>query len=282
MKNPKGLSSYTLCADDFALSTPISETIAQLAVKGCINAISCMATMPSWPGDARLLCGIGGDGGAQKPRAVEVGLHLVLAGEQPLTRLSWQRPDGRLPGADETMMLAYGGQLDLDQLSREIEAQFVAFITARGHAPDFVDAHQHVHVFPGIREIVIAAARRHAPGAWMRNPADGVGAMLKRPFRGKAFGSTLHARGLGKALKRAGIAANDSFAGHYDYRGDESDFAALLPRFFHAAGRRHLIMCHPGAGHLEEDGIARARIVEAAVIGQMPLTERLAELRATS
>ncbi|MFT3965100.1 MAG: ChbG/HpnK family deacetylase [Sphingobium sp.] len=269
------MPTYILCADDFALSPPISETIAELAVRGCINAISCMAAMPSWERDARLLSGLGGSADAP----VQVGLHLVLAGERPLTRMARQGPDGRLPDADRTMLLAYAGRLDLGEMAREIEAQFAAFIRARGHAPDFVDAHQHVHVFPGLRQCVIAATLRHAPGAWMRDPADRVTAMLRRPFAGKAFGSTLHAAGLAAAYRRRGIAANDSFAGHYDYRGD---FGALLPRFFEAAGRRHLIMCHPGAGRLADDGIADARIVEAAVIGRMPLADRIAELRTAS
>ncbi|MET0364640.1 MAG: ChbG/HpnK family deacetylase [Sphingobium sp.] len=273
MTNRRGFPTFTLCADDFALSPAISETIAELASRGCINAVSCMAALPGWDEDVRLLSGIG-TGSGRAP--VQVGLHLVLAGERPLTRMKVQRPDGRLPGADRTMMLAYGGQLDLDEMTREIEAQFAAFVRARGHAPDFVDAHQHVHVHPGIRERVIAATQRLAPHAWMRNPADRMIAMLRRPFADKAIGSTLHAAGLGKAYRRHGIAANDSFAGHYNYR---DDFARLLPRFFRAPGRRHLIMCHPGSGHLPGDGIAEARIREAAVIRRMSLASRLAELR---
>ncbi|HEX7873732.1 MAG TPA: ChbG/HpnK family deacetylase [Sphingobium sp.] len=270
----RGFPTFTLCADDFALSPAISETIADLASRGCINAISCMAALPSWEEDARLLSGIG-DGNAMP---VQIGLHLVLAGDRPLTPMTIQRPDGRLPSADRTMMLAYGRRLDLEEMAREIEAQFAAFVRARGHAPDFVDAHQHVHVHPGIRECVITATQRLAPGAWMRNPADRMSAMLRRPFAGKAIGSTVHAAGLGKAYRLRGIAANDSFAGHYDYR---SDFAQLLPRFFRAPGRRHLIMCHPGSGHLDGDGIAEARIREASVIRRMSLAARLAELRVT-
>ncbi len=269
-RNRRSLSAYTLCADDFALSSPISETIADLAEKGCINAISCMAVFPGWQRDARLLAPMaGGD--------VQIGLHLTLAGEQPITRMTRQGADGRLPSADRTMMLAYARRLDLPELSREIDAQFAAFAKAMGRAPDFVDAHQHIHVFPGIRECVIAATLRHAPGAWMRNPGETVARSLRRPFSGKAIGSNVHALGLGAAFSCRGILSNDSFAGHYDYRGD---FAALLPRFFEGAAARHLIMCHPGSGHLDGDGIAAARIVEAGVIGEMPLVERVAALRA--
>ncbi len=268
-RNRRSLPAYTLCADDFALSSPISETIADLAGRNCINAISCMAVFPGWKRDAALL--------AHLPESVQIGLHLVLAGEQPLTRMKRQGIDGRLPSADRTMVLAYGRRIDLVELSHEIDAQFLAFAEAMGRSPAFVDAHQHVHVFPGIRQCVIAAARRHAPEAWMRNPADSLAAAMARPFSGKAIGSSFHAMGLGGAFARSGIVSNDSFAGHYDYRGD---FAGLLPRFFRAAGARHLIMCHPGQGHLDGDSIADARIVEAAVLGRMPLADRIHALQA--
>jgi len=269
--NRRSLPAYTLCADDFALSQPISETIADLAARNCINAVSCMAVFPRWRSDARLLTAFGGQG----PDAVQIGLHLVLAGEQPITRMRRQGADGRLPSADRTMLLAYRRQIDLAELATEIDAQFAAFADAVGRPPDFVDAHQHVHVLPGIRDRVIAATLRHAPGAWVRNPADGLAAALRRPFVGKAIGASFHARGLGRALARRGIDANDSFAGHYGYEGD---YAALLPRFFAGAGARHLIMCHPGSGHLDEDPIAAARIVEAAVLGAMPLSQRIAAI----
>jgi predicted glycoside hydrolase/deacetylase ChbG (UPF0249 family) len=174
------------------------------------------------------------------------------------------------------MVLAHAGRLNLDEIRCEIDAQFAAFANARGCAPDFVDAHQHVHVYPGIRERVIAATRRHSPRAWIRNPTDRLSAMLQRPFAGKAVGSAVHALGFAAALSRAGIRSNDSFAGHYDFAGD---YAALLPKFFRAPAAFHLVMCHPGAGSLASDGIANARIAEAAALSTITLSERLSQLR---
>ncbi|MCW1381885.1 ChbG/HpnK family deacetylase [Novosphingobium sp. KCTC 2891] len=261
------MHSYTLCADDFALSRPISETIAELALAGCINAISCMAALPGWIDDAALLAPLMG-----ARAGVQMGLHLVLSGERPLTDMAIRGPDGRLPSADQMMVLAYLGRLDPRELAREIDAQFTAFRHMTGRRPDFVDAHQHVHVHPQLRRLVIAATQVHAPRAWVRNPADRPGSMMRRPFAGKAFGSSLHALGMKDRLARAGLSSNDSFAGHYDFR---ADYADLLPRFFTAAGRGHLVMCHPGAGHLEGDTIAAARIAEAAVLRTLPLRDRL-------
>ena len=40
-------------------------------------------------------------------------------------------------------------------MTREVRAQFEAFADAFGRPPDFVDGHQHVHLFPQVREAVL-------------------------------------------------------------------------------------------------------------------------------
>lgn len=265
------LPRLILCADDFAMSAGVSETIADLARQGCINAISCMAAMPRWREDSRLLDGIEhvtcGELGP-----VQVGLHLVLASERPLGPMSCTLLGGRLPGPDAMLLRAWTRGIDLGELAAEIDRQFIAFREARGCAPDFVDAHQHVHLHPGIRGLVIAATLRHAPRAWVRVPGDRLAAMLARPHRGKALGSAFHALGLRWQLRRAGLASNASFAGHYGFTGD---YRSLIPAFLRYGSSAHLVMCHPGSGTALGDTIARAREVEAQAIGEMTLAERM-------
>jgi signal transduction histidine kinase len=43
-----------------------------------------------------------------------------------------------------------------------VRAQLTAFQSAFGHPPDFVDGHQHVQLFPQIRDAVLAAMRAQA------------------------------------------------------------------------------------------------------------------------
>lgn len=265
------LAALTLCADDFALSPAISQAIAGLAWRGCINAVSCMTNQPGWPADARLLDGVESVRcGALGP--VQVGLHLALAGERPLGPVGGTLPDGRLPGADRLLVLALTGRLDLAGIAAEIDRQFAAFRAARGKAPDFVDAHQHVHLYPGIRRLVIEATLRHAPQAWVRVPGDRLAAMLARPFAGKAIGSALHAAGFRRQLRRAGLRSNDSFAGHYDFAGS---FSRHLDAFLRHGAATHLVMCHPGSGAAAGDPIARAREEEDTILAAMPLADRV-------
>ena len=46
--------------------------------------------------------------------------------------------------------------------------QFAAFGELFGRAPDFVDGHQHVQLFPQVRDAFLAAVKEAAPNAWVR------------------------------------------------------------------------------------------------------------------
>lgn len=244
-----------LCADDFGFSRGVSETIAELAHADKLNATCCMTAMPGWPADAPLL--------AAAPDHFQVGLHLTLTGERPLTAMPRLAPQGVLPAIDTLQRMAARGQLPLDEIANEVTAQFDAFVAARGKAPDFVDGHQHSHALSGVRDVVLAETARRAPAAWVRDCRDSLWAMLARPFPGKAIGSAFHSRGLRAAAARHGLACNDSFAGHYDFA---ADWRALFPAFLRRPGATHLVMCHPGAGRRDGDTIAAARPREAQVL----------------
>jgi len=259
------LPRLILCADDFAFSREVSETIAALAREGKLNATSCMTLMPGWMTDAALLRDL--------PSHVEIGLHLTLTGERPLTDMPLYAPDGVMPDIDPLTRAAGRRQVPLEEIAGEVEAQFDAFAAAMGRAPDFVDGHQHSHALPGIRDIVLFETAKRAPGAWIRDCVDSVRAMLVRPFAGKAIGSAFHSRGLRRDAARYGIRCNDSFAGHYDFASDYKD---LFPRFLRKAAGMHLVMCHPGAGRRSGDAIAAARPREADVLRSWPIADMAA------
>ncbi|OYY75988.1 MAG: hypothetical protein B7Y43_16795 [Sphingomonas sp. 28-62-20] len=251
-----------LCADDFAFSRAVSETIVALAQDGKLNAISCMAVMPGWHADSQLLSGL--------PKHVDIGLHLTLTGEPPLTPMPALAPAGLLPGINALGRRARGSRIPLDEITAEVSAQFDAFFAATGRPPAFVDGHQHAHALPGIRDIVLKETARRAPRAWLRNCVDRPRAMIARPFLGKAIGSAFHSRGLRAAAAAHGLRCNDGFAGHYDFT---SDYAGLFAGFLRQPGAMHLVMCHPGAGNRAGDDIADARPREAAALRRLPIAD---------
>jgi hypothetical protein len=252
----------TLCADDFALSRPISETIVDLADRGKVNAISCMAAMPGWEADCALLSSL--------PRNVEIGLHIVLTEIAPLTSASRLAPSGHLPLLARFEHLARRHQLPLAEVRAEVEAQIERFAVNMGRAPDFVDGHQHVHVVGQAREAVLDVVARCAPSAWVRNCSDAPTAILARPFRLKAIGSAYHSRGLERQAGRRGLRSNRGFSGHYGFAGD---YTLIFPRFLVRPGPDHLIMCHPGAGRCANDSIADARVAEAQALRRLPVRD---------
>lgn len=255
MSKGRFLRRLILCSDDFAFSRDISTTIAGLAQEGKLNAIGCMAVMPGWPNDVALLRDL--------PDHVQIGLHLTLTDERPLTKMAHLAPDDRMPAINDLARRARFGTLPLDEIAREVSWQFSAFIDRLGRPPAFVDGHQHAHALRGIRDIVLKTTARRAPGAWIRCCADTIPAMMARPFRAKALGSAIHSLGLRRDAARYGLRCNDSFAGHYDFSGD---YETLFPRFLRAAGPVHLVMCHPGGGARAGDGIATARTREAMAL----------------
>lgn len=260
------MSRLILCADEFALSPEISSTIVTLAQAGKLNAVSCMAGMPGWREDARRL--------ADLPAHVEVGLHLTLTGEAPLTTMPRFARDGVMPSIAPLARAASRWQVPLGELVSEIAAQFDAFAEATGGPPAFVDGRHQAHALPGIRDLVLAETAARAPGAWVRNCADRLTAMLGRPFAATALRSSWRFRGLGAAARAAGLRTNDSFAGQYDFAGD---YRSLFPKLLRHPGEMHLVACQPGAGTRGGDGIAAARIVEAQALQDLPIADMAAK-----
>lgn len=253
-------SRLILCADDFALSPLVSQAIARLAADGKINATSCMAIMPGWTADQRLL--------ADLPARVAIGLHVVLTDLAPMTGTSALAPSGTLPRLGQLARRSIIGGLPLDAIRAEIEAQFNRFADAAGRPPAFVDGHQHCHHLPHIRRLILEATARHAPGAWLRDCTDRPSAMAARPFAIKAFRSAVWSAGFAKDAGARGLGTNHGFAGHYDFR---RSLDGLFARFLARPGHRHLVMCHPGAGDLAGDSIAAARRAEYAVLKALPV-----------
>ncbi len=220
-----------LCADDYAMAPGVSAAIRDLAAQKRLNATSVMAPGPHLKAEAEALKAV-------RPEGFRTGLHLTLTGGlKPLTGLF----GGRFLPLPALMARAFAGALDKAALAREIEAQVMVFQEAFGHAPDFFDGHQHCHVLPRVRPLVLAAARRHAPKAFIRQCRGPYGAGTG--IKGQVI-AALSASLAGEA-SRAGLATNPAFSGAYPMREDD-DYAAYFPRFLKGLPDHALVMCHPG------------------------------------
>jgi predicted glycoside hydrolase/deacetylase ChbG (UPF0249 family) len=135
-------------------------------------------------------------------------------------------------------------RLDRARLEAEIAAQLVAFRKAFGRAPDYVDGHQHIHVFPQIGDALVRVIKREAPQAWLRQCGRAATAPKSLADPKGFILDALSAR-LRRFADRNGVRTNPAFAGTYSFRPD-ADFSRLFGEFLDGLPDGGLLMCHPG------------------------------------
>ena len=231
--------AIVLCADDYGLSPAVSRAILALAVAGRISALSCMTASKFWPAHGPWLKDI-----ADK---VDIGLHLTLVDELPLTSMPRMAPNGRLPSIGRLIARSYTHTLDLAEIAAEVDAQLEAFSAVMGRPPAHIDGHLHAHVLPGIRDLVLARARALSPRPWLRNVHDSFAAISRRGVSvPKAAFIAALGRGFAAAADDLEDRLNTSFSGVYAFSGSPDDYGRLFARFIADRGVRHVILCHPG------------------------------------
>ena len=231
----------TLCADDYGISAGVNRGIRELIAMRRLNATSVMVVGHAIGRDEidALREAI-----AQNPTC-QIGLHTTLTAPfHPLT-LAFRPLHGGLflplPAMLRTSLLR---RLDGEMIRSEILAQIAAFVALFGRAPDYVDGHQHVQLFPQVRDALLDAVTQAAPDAWVRQ-CGRAGSLAQRIGMPKALLLDLLSSGFRKRAARTKLRVNPGFAGAYDFT-KQSDFAALMASFLDGLPDGGLVMCHPG------------------------------------
>jgi predicted glycoside hydrolase/deacetylase ChbG (UPF0249 family) len=253
-----------LVADDYGMAPGVSTAIRDLIARGRLNATSVMVGTRSFDrAEAKSLSMLNANG-----KRTAIGLHVTLTA--PFTPLSENyKPlrNGAFLPLEDTGGSAVLRRLDPESLKREVDAQFRAFNSAFGHAPDYVDGHQHMHIFPQIRDAVLAATKEHAPGAWIRQ-CGRISPFSARLSDPKGLVLDWLSMGFRRRAARLGVRTNPAFAGTY-YFGADSNFAALFPGFLKNLPEGSVVMCHPGhvdAELISLDPVTTAREKEYAYL----------------
>ncbi len=248
-----------VCADDFGQGPAVDRGILALAEQWRLTAVSCLVTPRRWPTAARALRG------AQ----VATGLHLNLTEGEPLSpalRRHWPQ----FPRLGALLAMAALGRLP-PGLADEVQAQLSRFAEVRGAAPDFLDGHQHVHALPGVRHLVLAAAR-----PWQR-PVRNTGRVLGPGFGFKrAVIAACGGRALARVARQQGVPQPSALVGVYDF-DPAADYRALVRGWLQTAPDDALLFCHPALGGADPgDPIAAARQREAAYLASDLFVQDLA------
>jgi hopanoid biosynthesis associated protein HpnK len=153
-------------ADDFGLTKGVSHGIIAAHTHGIITSTSLMANGSAFEESITL---------ARKHRNLGIGAHLNLTQGTPVAPLSEVQslvnPEGRLCLSSYRL---WAGMLTrkirISEMETELRAQIDKIISA-GISPTHLDGHKHVHILPGISELVIRLAQEFGIPA-IRTPLD--------------------------------------------------------------------------------------------------------------
>jgi predicted glycoside hydrolase/deacetylase ChbG (UPF0249 family) len=231
-------------ADDYGLTIGISRGILDGHRDGIVTSASVLAIGPAYPKVAEWLADEGDLG---------IGVHLAAVGEDPPLLTAEEIPTllgrrGRLcPTYGEFVARAASGRVDPADLTREFTAQ-LQLVQELGLPITHLDAHQHLQLWPSVREVVLALAVRFGIPA-VRVPRY-------RSLKPAGIGVTVLGRRLARRAVEVGLhhpldAVGIECAGCLD--------ADRLPRVLSrlaAGGKRSVeLTVHPGEG----DDADRAR-----------------------
>ena len=255
-----------VCADDYALAPGVSHAIRMLASAHRISATSAIVTRPRWTDEAAALKPHTGD--------IAVGLHLNLTLGRPLS--TGFNANNHFSTLKPLIAMATLRRLDPVKLSTEIEAQLNSFESGMGGPPDFVDGHEHVHVLPVIRPVLLDVLKRRYGGRSLliRDPVPTRSHSSKAPPVKSLVLSRL-ARNLHQDIEAYGFISNDTFGGVTTFSATPKAVAAEFSEAARIEGWRPLVMCHPGFPDAELariDAITQRRQLEYdALMGSSPL-----------
>jgi chitin disaccharide deacetylase len=230
-----------LCADDYGISPAVDTAIRDLVVRGRLNATSVLVAAPSFcRAEATALDVLN----ATAPR-VAIGLHLALTAPfRPLSTGFLPLREGQFLPVAAMLRHAVLRRLEHAALVAEMARQMETFRNTFGRAPDFIDGHQHVHLFPQIRQALLEVAKATAPNAWVRQ-CGRVLPLAARFADGKGLLLDIMSYRFRRRAAALGVRTNPAFAGTYAF-DDKAQFAELFPRFLDRLPDGSVVMCHPG------------------------------------
>ena len=237
---PKAGRQIWLCADDYGISRSVNAAIRELILRGRLNATSVMTAAPHFDAsEAEALDDL--NSGIKR---AALGLHVTLTAPfKPLSADYAPLRHGHFLPLQKMLRAAVTRRLNPERLTIEVATQVQAFVMAFGRPPDFIDGHQHVHLFPQVRDAVLKVAAQAAPDAWVRQ--CGRPSSARRLKDRKELLLDVLSVGFRRKARQLGVVTNPAFAGAYDF-ASKAGYASLFPRFLAGLPDGGLIMCHPG------------------------------------
>ncbi|MEO8693362.1 MAG: ChbG/HpnK family deacetylase [Acidimicrobiales bacterium] len=228
-------------ADDYGLTPAVSHGILRGMREGVITSTSVLVL---GSGFSRSV------GWLRDETTLGVGVHLALVGEDPPVSAARDIPTlvdrrGRLAHSWRQLLpRVMTKRIDMADVERELAAQIGAAHDA-GLSIDHLNSHQHVHMFPGLREVVVDLAHRFDVPAVRVTRMQGrgpVGRLMRR------LATTLERELEADGIAFPGAAAGLDEAGRFD----EAAMLCVLERFAEADVSSVELSGHPGEAEDDE------------------------------
>jgi len=268
-------------ADDFGASESVNRAVVEAHRAGTVTSASLMAGGPAFDPAVSLAAGLPGLG---------LGLHFQLTQGRPLSGYG-QVPSicgegGAFLSRRRLLGRLLGQQVRPGEIRIELEAQ-LQVLEENGLKPSHIDGHQHVHVLPGVINIVLEEAWRR--GLAVRVPLEELvwtgGRMKKkdvfRAVKKLAFRPlALRAR---QQVRAGGLVHNDHFRSIFGLvpEPERIDVQAFRPLLENLRPGVTEIMVHPAwepdCGHLWDQGLLKDRLEEAWLLAGPELGQALAQ-----
>jgi chitin disaccharide deacetylase len=223
-------------ADDYGLTSAVSLGILHAHRNGVVTSTSVLALAPGFGASI---------GWLRDEERLGVGAHLAAVGEDPPLLSAREIPTlvdrtGHLPSSWRRLLpRLLARRIDPADIAREFGAQLDA-IRAERVTVDHLDTHQHLHLWPGVREVVLDLALR-----------SGVPAVrITRSSRRSVVGTTVRrlARRLESEARADGLAYPEDAAGLDEAGRMDADAAiGALARLAESGTRSVELSAHPGA-----------------------------------
>lgn len=222
-------------ADDYGLTTGVCKGILSAHREGIVSSTSVLAVAPAFS-CARWLLDV---------PSIGVGVHLAVVGEDPPLLGASEIPTlvdrrGRFPISWRHFLpRAAAGRIDADDLAREFGAQVEA-VSGEGVPIDHLDSHQHLHLWPQVREVVLDLAARLGVAVRVTRSAarSPVGMVVRRLTGGLEGGARA------RFIPFPGAAAGLDEAGEFD----RTALVGALTRLAGEEAGSAEVGTHPGEG----------------------------------
>lgn len=229
-----------IVADDFGLCPEGDSVIVSLLRQGAISGTSVLVGARDGDSSFADLRQI------RRRERVQIGLHFNLT-------LSFAG-DPEAPSVGRLLAQSLARRVDPELVRDALEQQVDQFRAIFGQPPDFLDGHQHVHVFPVIRGAAVEVLRRQALPRefWVRLPDEAGTVGWRRAWRAggaKALIVSALARDAAPVYRGAGLAVRQRFVGFQNLTATAERFRASFRETVMTAPSDALIMVHPGSEH---------------------------------